>query len=115
MLEARNSIKNSALLRNITALKPKIDCETCWLAKVQMEERFVTLHPFLLQIIEDPNSTLTSGGQKMSFPTIQYQFHTVLMYVRILVFLTVFSSLKIRLSKISYLEKYNFTGQSTEK
>jgi hypothetical protein len=24
-----------------------------------------------------------SGGQKMSFPTIQYHFHTVLMYVRI--------------------------------
>jgi hypothetical protein len=25
----------------------------------------------------------TSGGQKMRFSTIQYQFHTVLMYVRI--------------------------------
>jgi hypothetical protein len=30
------------------------------------------------QILEE-----ASGGQKMSFPTIQYQFHTVLMYVRI--------------------------------
>jgi hypothetical protein len=28
-------------------------------------------------------SKRTSGGQKMSFPNIQYHFHTVLMYVRI--------------------------------
>jgi hypothetical protein len=59
MLNVRNSIKNSALLRNVTALKPKIDCETRWSAKVQMAERFVTLRPFLLQIAQDPNSTLT--------------------------------------------------------
>lgn len=58
MVSIRNSIKNTAVLRNITTLKALVDNETRWSGLVKVSDRFLKLRPYLLELMESPDSTL---------------------------------------------------------
>jgi hypothetical protein len=58
MVSVKNSLKKSALLRNVTTIKPATDCETRWSGKMRLADSFMKLRLFLMEISSNPMCNL---------------------------------------------------------
>ena len=54
MVSAKTRLKNAAILRNLTDLKPKLDNDTRWSGKFEVLQRFGRLRDDLIEVSEDP-------------------------------------------------------------
>eukprot|EP00171_Calliarthron_tuberculosum_P002904 IDg2904t1 len=58
MSDCRSGLRNRAMLRNLTALAPVVDCKTRWSSKYVMLERFSRICDSLRKVAEEENSTV---------------------------------------------------------
>jgi hypothetical protein len=67
MVKIKNSLKNTAVLRLLTPLRPSIDHPIRWTGKYRMATRFIKLHPKLIKLASHPASTLAFENDSPTF------------------------------------------------
>ncbi len=73
MNSGRSKLKNAAILRNVTELKPKVDNITRSSGKLEILRQFTRMHEYLVEISGDPDCKLIiNSSSSLANKTLKY-------------------------------------------